>query len=104
MGAQVIKHINWDDLATSCWKHLFPKQSNFKKFEEKWRFILLIRRSFRGCARRQNLNVVVWDCGKILLLSLPPLDGVGFRSSCSSSLLPRSDPDEESESKSKISF
>ena len=42
--------------------------------------------------------------GKILPFSLPPLDGVGFRSSCSSSLLPRSDPDEESESKRKISF
>ena len=43
MGAQFIKHINWDDLATSSWKHLFQKQSNFKKFEEIWRFILLIR-------------------------------------------------------------
>ena len=60
MGAQIIKHINWDDLATSGWKHLFPKQSNFKKFEEIWRFILLIRSLSRRCARRQNLNVVVW--------------------------------------------
>ena len=44
------------------------------------------------------------NCEKILLFALPPLDGVGFRSSCSSSLLPRSDPDKESESKRKISF
>ena len=62
MGAQFIKHKNWDDLATSDWKHLFSMQSNFKKFEEIWRFILLIRSLFRRCARRQNLNVVVWDC------------------------------------------
>ena len=60
MGAQFKKHINWDDLATSGWKHLFPMQSNLKKFEEIWRFILLIRSLFRRCARRQNLNVVVW--------------------------------------------
>ena len=60
MGAQFIKHIIWDDLATSGWKHLFPMQSNLKKFEEIWRFILLIRSLFRRCARRQNLNVVVW--------------------------------------------
>ena len=31
MGAHFIKHINWDDMATSGWKHLFPKQSNFLK-------------------------------------------------------------------------
>ena len=61
MGAQFIKHIIWDDLATSGWKHLFPMQSNLKKFEEIWRFILLIRSLSRRCARRQNLNVVVWD-------------------------------------------
>ena len=61
MGAQLIKHIIWDDLATSGWKHLFPMQSNLKKFEEIWRFILLIRSLSRRCARRQNLNVVVWD-------------------------------------------
>ena len=60
MGAQFIKHIIWDDLATSGWKHLFPMQSNLKKFEEIWRFILLIRSLSRRCARRQNLNVVVW--------------------------------------------
>ena len=60
MGAQIIKHINWDDLATSGWKHLFPKQSNFKKFEEIWRFILLIRSLFRRWAGRQNLKAVVW--------------------------------------------
>ena len=48
MGAQFIKHKNWDDLATSGWKHLFSMQSNFKKFEEIWRFnILLIRNLFR---------------------------------------------------------
>ena len=62
MGAQLIKHIIWDDLATSGWKHLFPMQSNLKKFEEIWRFILLIRSLSRRCARRQNLNVVVWVC------------------------------------------
>ena len=60
MGAQFIKHKNWDDLATSDWKHLFSMQSNFKKFEEIWRFILLIRSLFRRWARRQNLNAVVW--------------------------------------------
>ena len=60
MSAKFIKHIIWDDLATSGWKHLFPMQSNLKKFEEIWRFILLIRSLFRRCARRQNLNVVVW--------------------------------------------
>ena len=60
MGAQFIKHINWDGLATSGWKHLFPMQSNLTKFEEIWRFILLIRSLFRRCAQRQNLNVVVW--------------------------------------------
>jgi len=70
MGAQLIKHINWDDLTTSGWKHPFPKQSNFKTFEEIWRFILLIRSLFRRWAGRQNLKVVVWDaqekvgCGK----------------------------------------
>ena len=60
MGAQFIKHKNWDDLATSGWKHLFSMQSNFKKFEEIWRFILLIRSLFRRLAERQNLNAVVW--------------------------------------------
>ena len=64
MGAQFIKHIIWDDLATSGWKHLFPMQSNLKKFEEIWRFILLIRSLSRRCARRQNLNVVVWASAK----------------------------------------
>ena len=60
MGAQFKKHINWDDLATSGWKHLFPMQSNLKKFKEIWRFILLIRSLFGRWARRQNLNAVVW--------------------------------------------
>ena len=60
MGAQFKKHINWDDLATSGWKHLFPMQSNLKKFKEIWRFILLIRSLFRRWAGRQNLNAVVW--------------------------------------------
>ena len=60
MGAQFIKHKNWDDLAFSDWKHLFSMQSNFKKFEEIWRFILLIRSLFRRLAERQNLNAVVW--------------------------------------------
>ena len=35
-------------------------QSNFKKFEEIWRFNLLIRSLFRRWAGRQNLNAVVW--------------------------------------------
>ena len=35
-------------------------QSNLKKFEEIWRFILLRRTLFRRWARRQNLNAVVW--------------------------------------------
>ena len=60
MGAQFKKHINWDDLATSGWKHLFPMQSNLKKFKEIWRFILLIRSLFGRWARWQNLNAVVW--------------------------------------------
>ena len=60
MGAQFIKHIIWDDLATSGWKHLFPMQSNLKKFEEIWSFNLLIRSLFRRWAGRQNLKAVVW--------------------------------------------
>ena len=28
-SAQLIKHLIWDDLATSGRKHLFPTQSNF---------------------------------------------------------------------------
>ena len=66
MGAQFIKHINWNDLATSGWRHLFPKQSNFKKLEEIWRFILLIRSLFRRWAGRQNLKAVVWENAKTL--------------------------------------
>ena len=62
MGAQFIKHIIWDDLATSGWKHLFPMQSNLEKFVEIWRFILLIRSLFRW-AGWQNLNAVVWVLG-----------------------------------------
>ena len=65
MGAQFIKHINWDDLATSGWKHLFPMQSNSKKFEEIWRFILLIRSLFRRWAGRQHLKAVVWERGRL---------------------------------------
>ena len=61
MGAQFIKHIIWVDLVTSGWKHLFPIQSNLKKYEEIWRSILLIRSLFRRCAGRQNLTAVVWD-------------------------------------------
>ena len=60
MGAQFMKHIIWDDLATSGWKHLFPMQSNLKKFEEIWRFFLLIRCLSRRWAGRQNLKAVVW--------------------------------------------
>ena len=68
MGAQFIKHKNWDDLATSDWKHLFSMQSNFKKFEEIWRFnILLIRNLFRRWAWRQNLKAVVWELTANLL-------------------------------------
>ena len=74
MGAQFIKHIIWDDLATSGWKHLFPMQSNLKKFEEIWRFILLIRSLSRRCARRQNLNVVVW----VFIIIAGNLRGVVF--------------------------
>ena len=79
MGAQFIKHIIWDDLATSGWKHLFPMQSNLKKFEEIWRFILLIRSLSRRCARRQNLNVVVWVFVKTKQKTRRPVKDNEFR-------------------------
>ena len=71
MGAQFVKHKNLDDLATSGWKHLYSMQSNFKKFEEIWRFILLTRRLFRRWAGRQNLNAVVWALAKIFIFMTP---------------------------------
>ena len=55
MGAQFIKHISWDHLATSGWRHLFPMQSNQEKFEETRRFILLISTLFKSC------GILVWS-------------------------------------------
>ena len=77
MGAQFIKHIIWDDLATSGWKHLFPMQSNFKKFEEIWRFILLIRSLFRRC---DGLHLKAVVCGAFWRRSSISRDLVEFKS------------------------